>query len=121
MNIAEQLQNHFKTSYKRFSSIVGTKLWDDIIKITSNDILLQCIIYANDVLAVPPIKTFLYMANLDNVIFEDRTKQCMGAVFGFIFYEGLGYSSKKNANCGVANVKKAAIFIRKTLDSHATS
>lgn len=114
MNIAKEIKNNFSTScYRSFSQIIGTKLWYDIIKITSNDILMECIIYANDVLAVPPVKTFLYMADLEHEVFQDRIKQCMGAVFGFLFCELLGYSDKQQVYCGVANVKKAAKFIKK--------
>jgi hypothetical protein len=106
----EEYIEKFNEKYYRFQAITQTDLWEKILDIVGNQELLGHFIFANDILKIPPVKTFLMYSRLEGEEFTNPIKQSIGAAFGCLFQDFLGYSEKSSVSCVVANVKRAALF-----------
>lgn len=110
--IIEKLDEEFGTVYKPFSGFPESgSLWNECIKTVKDATLMNHIIFNNDVMQIPPVKTFL-KANKDVTGgFTNYQKKALGAFWGFIFKSVFLYNGQKdNVPVGVKDIKKAARF-----------
>lgn len=98
--IVELLNTDFPKKYKTFSSIVENGvLWDNLIVVIKNADLMDKIIFANDVLLMPPAQSYLLINNNLSNDLTERERQAIGAVWAFIFKEVFGYKEQKSMPC----------------------
>ena len=86
-------------------------MWNECINAIKDTKLMNYIVFCNDVMKIPPVKTFL-MAN-NNVVypFSNEEKKAIGAFWGFVFKFVFGYTQQKdNVPINTKGVKKAACF-----------
>lgn len=115
--IKTKIYTDFASTYRNAAPFVSSgSLWDFCMDVVTDPILLQCIIFAND-LEIPPVKSLLHLYKLkfspaDTFVFSQSESQCMGSLMGFIFKFILGYSSQKERNqVNVYGVKTATRFL----------
>jgi len=83
--------------------------------------LLKNIIFCNDTLKIPPIKTFLTakrdcfikLTGNERASLDRFTKQSIGAFWGMVFKYGLGYSEQKSTSVSMNdyfNIKTATLY-----------
>ena len=99
-------------------AVADNKYYNAFLQLLDDEDLLKGIKFANDVINVPPIKSFiLYYRNvLKSDLFEetmsDNYKQGLGACFGYLFRFMYGGYEPVSVWCGdkSTNVKKASYF-----------
>lgn len=81
--------------------------------------LYSHILFNNDVLKIPPILTFVkYRQSLGDGLFdspmEKTDKRCLGACFGYLFRNILGYMRPVSVWVGEkhTNIKNASYFVK---------
>ena len=102
----------FKEKYFRFAAIMDSDLWEKVLYVIDDEDLVKNFVFANDVLKIPPVKTFIMYFELQEFEFENTMKQNLGAAFGCLFYDLLGYADKTSVSCRIANVKMASLFLK---------
>lgn len=107
----EELQQQFKVRYLRFSHFVDSALWTQCIAAASDKKLLGHIRFCNDVLKIAPVKTFLIARNLTTYPMTPEDNQAIGAFWGFIFKEKLGYQNQKRRACRISSFHTASVFL----------
>lgn len=111
-SIISKINSDFTSVYRPQSNFPSSgALWNECIN-TINDVrLMNNIIFCNDVMKIPPVKTFL-MANKAVISpFSNEEKKAMGAFWGFVFKFVFGYTQQKdNVPINTKDVKKAAYF-----------
>lgn len=109
--IEQELRNDFSTRYRRFSSFVDNgDLWDRIIDTVRDVELMKNIVFCNDVMKIPPVKTFIMAQKTPLKDLENDEKQAIGAFFGFIFKDVFKYTGQESVSCVVNTVKTATRF-----------
>lgn len=99
--IVELLNTDFPKKYTVFSSIVENGvLWEEIIAVVKDADLMNKIIFANDVLLMPPVQSYI-LINIKNLSYDltEREKQSIGAVWAFVFKEVFEYKEQKLMPC----------------------
>ena len=96
-------------------------LWDLCADTATTPEVLTSIEFANDWLGIPPVKSFLAYnrASLEElygstIVFDDAVKRAIGAFWGAVFKELLGYEKQKSVAITVRgmNFKNATVFER---------
>jgi hypothetical protein len=111
--LKEQFLSTFPIKYKRFSNFVNSGfLWDRIMLVVESQEYMNNIIFCNDIMGIPPVKTFLSI-NKFTIITElaNEEKQSIGAVFGCIFKDVFGYTEQESVSCTINSVKTATRFL----------
>lgn len=106
-----KLRKDFPSVYKRFGNFIDSGyIWDTIIDVINDSTLMNHIIYANDVLLIPPVRCHLLTKKdiLKNISGEDR--KAIGACYGFIFKEIFKYSQQQSISCILGDMKTATRF-----------
>ena len=120
-NIKNKIANgELEKTYKNTGDFKLTMpdVWDACIYCAEN--YLDKIIFANDILCIPPTKTFLEFYKLINpsvsngaVQFTGTQSQKIGAFWGFVFQFVLGYKRyEKAVPVNTLGVKKASRFVK---------
>ena len=117
-NIKTKIENgELEKTYKNTGDFKLTmpKVWAACIYCTEN--FLDKIIFANDVLCIPPTKTFLEFYKImhpsDDTQFIGTQSQKIGAYWGFVFQFVLGYKRYEKAiPVNTLGVKKASRFVK---------
>ena len=116
-------EHDFLRTYRGTESFVTNegKYYKLFLELLQNDELLEKIKFANDVLGVPPLKTFILYEReyLKKDIFNEKmssvAKRGLGACFGYLykFIYG-GYESEQTwFNDEKTGIKTASYFIKK--------
>lgn len=98
--IRQKINSDFGSTYRNANPFVASgELWDFCIAVISDPILVQCIVFAND-LGVPPVKSLLHLYKLkyspaDSFEFTAQESQFLGSLMAFVFKFVLGYKSQK--------------------------
>lgn len=111
-SIISKINSDFTSVYRAQSNFSGSgSLWNECINTINDSKLMNHIIFCNDVMKIPPVKTFLMANNLVAPSFSNEEKQDIGAFWGFVFKFVFGYSQQKNdVSINTKSVKKAACF-----------
>ena len=110
--IISKINTDFTSIYKTQSNFPCSGiLYDECIN-TVNDVkLMNNIIFCNDVMKIPPVKTFLMSNSNINPPFSDEDKKSLGAFWGFIFKFVFDYTEQKDrVPINTKDVKEAAYF-----------
>lgn len=110
--ILSKINNDFTSTYKPQSKFKNSGvLWDECINAVQDVRLMNNIIFSNDIMKIPPVKTFLMANNIITGPLTDEEKKAIGAFWGFVFKFVFGYSSQKENNpVNVKTVKSATYF-----------
>lgn len=113
-------EQKFLTRYKGTESFVTNerKYYALFLELLKDAVLLDKIKFANDVLTVPPIKTFILYEReyLNNDVFNEKmsptAKRGLGACFGYLYKEIYkGYDSEQSwFNDEKTGIKTASYF-----------
>lgn len=114
--ILNELQVEFPKIYKAHGSFIGTSLGQKCIDTIKDKELLEKIIFANDILKVPPVKTFLLIRTENFVNLTNDDKQGLGAFWGWIFKYLLKYQNQRSISISTKTVKTATYFFDKGAD-----
>ena len=116
-------EQDFLRAYRGTEKFVTTesKYFHLFLELLKDDALLEKIRFANDVLHIPPIKTFiLYQREyLQNNVFNEKmspiAKRGLGACFGYLYkFIYKGYESEQTwFNDEKTGIKTASYFIKK--------
>lgn len=106
----DELRSQFKKRYLRFSRFIDSELWDQCMAAVEDRKLLGHIRFCNDVLKIAPVKTFLIARSLTAYPLTAEDNQALGAFWGFIFKEKLGYRTQERRACRVNSFRTASIF-----------
>jgi hypothetical protein len=111
--ILEKIQNDFKTVNESFSGFPESgSLWDECIRTVKDATLMNHIIFNNDVMEIPPVRTFLKANRVLDGGFNTYQKKALDAFWGFVFRDIFFYAGQEdNAKVNVMGVRKAARFI----------
>ena len=116
--IVEQVQQDFAHVYRVATVIVDSgELWDYALDVISNPMKMAFIKEANDLLGVPPTKSFLLYYRRDkdlgeDYVLEDPTiRQALGALWGFVFKSVLGYKAQKKVSVKLLGIQSATKFM----------
>ena len=120
-NIKNKIANgELEKAYKNTGDFKLTMpdVWDACIFCTEN--YLDKIIFANDILCIPPTKSFLELYKMINPSvnnsafqFTGTQSQKIGAFWGFVFQFELGYKRyEKAVPVNTLGVKKASRFVK---------
>ena len=110
--ILSKIDSDFTGVYKPQSNFPDSGvLWDTCISTIKNTQLMDRIIFNNDVMQIPPVKTFLMANQAIQPLTNNEEKKAIGAFWGFVFKFVFGYTNQKdNVPINTKGVKKAAYF-----------
>ena len=109
--IERKIRYKFPTAYKRFASFIDSGyLWDSVVDVINNAEIMKNIIFCNDVMKIPPVKTHIMILGNSLRELDNNEKQALGAIYGFIFKEIFGYSKQESVSCVINTVKTATRF-----------
>ena len=116
-------EQDFLRTYRGTESFITTerKYYKLFLELLQDDELLEKIKFANDVLCVPPIKTFIIYEReyLKKDVFSEKmssiAKRGLGACFGYLYkFIYKGYESEQTwFNDEKTGIKTASYFIKK--------
>ena len=109
-NIPAQVELHFSDNYRHFKEFQLSPeyrpYWDKCMEAVKDRELLSHIIFCNDLLHIPPVKTFLLYYEGDFVSITGRedaaldtfVKKAIGAFWGMVFKFALGYRDQESVS-----------------------
>ena len=109
-NIPAQVEQHFSDNYRHFKEFQLSPeyrpYWDKCMEAVKDRELLSHIIFCNDLLHIPPVKTFLLYYEGDFVSITGRedaaldtfVKKAIGAFWGMVFKFALGYRDQESVS-----------------------
>ncbi|MGL5258209.1 MAG: hypothetical protein ACRC76_14370 [Proteocatella sp.] len=111
-SIISKINSDFTSVYRPQSNFPGSgALWNECINTINDTKLMNHIIFCNDVMKIPPVKTFLMSNNAIVSLLSNEEKKAIGAFWGFVFKFVFGYTQQKdNVPINTKSVKKAAYF-----------
>ena len=108
--IAEQVETRFPDCYRHFKEFQESPdyrpYWDKCMEAVRDRELLSHIIFCNDLLRIPPVKTFLLYYEQDfiritgreDAALEPFVKKAIGAFWGMVFKFVLGYREQESVS-----------------------
>lgn len=107
----------FKEKYRGIDKFCETHYFEFFLKAyNENQKLFEHIKFANDVLEVPPIKTFiLYYRDSFNEVMTSSEKQGLGACFGYLYrfiYEGNYKPTQTWVGDKITGIKSGSVFVK---------
>lgn len=111
-SIISAINSDFTQAYRPQSNFPNSGiLWDECINAVGDVKLMNNIIFCNDVMKIPPVRTFLMANSTLTPPFSNEEKKAVGAFWGFVFKFIFNYNSQKdNVPVNTKSVKKAAYF-----------
>jgi len=124
-DIVQQINDKFVDFYPHFKEFQQNyeyrAYWDKCIESVQDRDFLVCVIFCNDVFAIPPVKTFLTYYRDDFILLtgdkratlDTFVKRAIGAFWGMTFKFVLGYSEQKSVSVSMNEyfmVKTASVF-----------
>jgi len=128
-DIVQQVADGFADTYSHFKDFQQNPkchiYWDKCVESIADRDFLVCVIFCNDVFAIPPVKTFLtyYREDFIRLTGDEKArldtfvKRSIGAFWGMVFKFVLGYSEQKSVSVSMNDyffVKTASIYDGKT-------
>ena len=114
--IQQKLKEDFARKYRRFASYVGAgELWDSLMDTVADPVLLGHYQFCNDVMGIPPARVHFMVWGQRLGQLNREEKQAVGAFWGFVFKEALGYTDQQSVSCVIGGLKTASRYTR--LDS----
>ena len=113
--IGQTIRRDFARKYCRFASFPGSgKLWDSLVETVADRELLSHYQFCNDVMGIPPARVHmrLWGGRLGELSREE--KQAMGAFWGFVFKEALGYTGQQSVSCVEGGLRTATRYTCRT-------
>ena len=109
--ILEQLQQNFARKYRRFAAFVNSgDLWNSLVEVVQDPVLLSHYQFCNDVMGIPPVRVHLKVCRGRIGQLDRKQKQALGAFWGFVFKEALGYTGQESVSCMVGGLKTATRY-----------
>ncbi len=111
------IRTEFPIKYRRFAGFPDSgPIWDEVIALMQDGEALSHIKFCNDVMKIPPMRTHLMVSAYRGGAAAARAlgteeKQALGAVYGFLFKEVLGYTGQESVSCVINSVKMATRFL----------
>lgn len=109
-SIAAQVEMQFSSHYRHFREFQESPdyrpYWDKCMEAVRDRELFSHIIFCNDLLRIPPIKTFLLYYEQDLIRITGRedaalelfVKKAIGAFWGMVFKFALGYQDQESVS-----------------------
>lgn len=114
--IINNINKNFGKSYKPFAKFVDSgEIWDACIRVVSDEELMEKIIFCNDALQIPPVKSFMNVATEIQIELSDYDKKAIGAFWGFVFKNILNYKDQKSISVRINTIKSATYFFNDNL------
>ena len=116
--IIETIERDFAVEYKPFAKYQLEKLplYVACIEFINNTDVMNKMIFANDYLEVPPVKTFLFYKKEVCKTLSDYDKKFLGAFWGFLF-RCLGYEDSRKVSLGKNSLLKTGLFFRNNAEN----
>ena len=116
--IIETIERDFAIEYKPFAKYQLEKLplYVACIEFINNTDVMNKMIFANDYLEVPPVKTFLCYKKEISKTLSDYDKKFLGAFWGFLF-RCLGYEDSRKVSLGKNSLLKTGLFFRNNAEN----
>lgn len=116
--IIETIERDFAIEYKPFAKYQLEKLplYVACIDFINNTDIMNKMIFANDYLEVPPVKTFLCYKKEVCKTLSDYDKKFLGAFWGFLF-RCLGYEDSRKVSLGKNSLLKTGLFFRNNAEN----
>ena len=111
--IIETIERDFAIEYKPFAKY---PLYVACIDFINNADVMNKMIFANDYLEVPPVKTFLCYKKEISKTLSDYDKKFLGAFWGFLF-RCLGYEDSRKVSLGKNSLLKTGLFFRNNTEN----
>ena len=112
VKIISEIYGNFARIYKAFGDFVDSgEIWDMCMSAIKDTVLMNNIIFCNDIHQIPPVNTFLKAREANKM--RDLTeleKRSIGAFWGFVFKFVFGYRNQKSVAARVNTVKTATYF-----------
>lgn len=109
--IEERIRQDFARKYRRFASFVDSgDLWDSLMEVVRDPKLLGHYQFCNDVMGIPPVRVHVKVCRGRIGQLDREHKQAMGAFWGFVFKEALGYTGQQSVSCAVGGLKTATRY-----------
>lgn len=112
----------FTSVYKGTTNFCDTEYFKAFCDSLDDEGLYSHIVFNNDVLRIPPIRTFVeYRQSLGDELFSrpmtKTDKRCLGACFGYLFKYILGYKYSVSVWVGEekTEIKNASYFVKNDL------
>ena len=109
----------FVSEYKGTTNFCETAYFRAFYDSLSDEGLYTHVVFNNDVLAIPPILTFVkYRQSVGDALFNapmsKTDKRCLGACFGYLFKRILGYTRPVSVWIGEkrTDIKNASYFVK---------
>lgn len=127
-DIVQRVIDGFSDAYSHFKEFQQSPeysaYWDKCLESIANRDFLICVIFCNDMFAIPPVKTFLTCHREDFVRFtgdeqarlDTFVKRGIGAFWGMVFKIVLGYTEQKSVSVSMNEyfmVKTASVYAGK--------
>jgi len=109
-DVLYKIDKEFTIKYKPFSKFKNSGwLWDMCVELVKNEDLFNKLIFANDVLKIPPVEVFV---SINNTITDltDYDKKALGAFWGFIFKFVFEYRNQRSKCITTKPIRTATYF-----------
>lgn len=119
MNIKDRFDREkFTQIYKGTATFCETKYFDKFIELLGDEIVLEHIKFANDVLGVPPVESMIkYYRTFFNEVMLPSEKQGLGACFGYLYrfiYKNYEAEQVWVGDTKITGIKTASVFKKLT-------
>lgn len=120
--LEQQFRQDFAKKYRRFSGFMDSgPLWEEFCEVLRNRALLSHVIFCNDVMQIPPVRTHLMISRYCGGAAAGRElgvreKQELGAAYGFLFKEILRYPRQESVSCVINTLKTATRYDRECVE-----
>ena len=110
--IKEALYKDFSRIYKAFGDFIDSgEIWDLCIEAIEDTVLMNNIIFCNNIHHIPPVNTVLKARQAAKMRpLAELEKRSIGAFWGFVFKYVFGYRNQKSVAARVNTVKTATYF-----------
>lgn len=115
--IEEVFLQDFCREYKRFASFIDNgRVWNSFKKVVFSKKNLAGIIFCNNVMNIPPVKTHLMIDfSMQKSDLPEEERQAIGSLYGFLFKYVFQYEEQKRMTCRIGSIKSATLFKCKNL------
>lgn len=111
--VVKAVEDGFRDIFKPFHKYQTQQheLWNRCIGTISDHSKLDKIVFANDLLKIPPAKVFLaFNPDLSDSLSTPLDKMFMGSFSSYVFGSVFGYKNRKQVATGLPSLKTALYF-----------
>ena len=108
--IKEAIYSDFSKEYTAFGNFVESgEIWDLCIAAVMDELLMNNIIFCNDVHMIPPVNSFVKAKKIEQPL-SGQENRSIGAFWGFVFKCVFEYQNQKVVASRVNTIKTATYF-----------